>query len=112
MPDSLFDALPGEPRDSLFEAAVGEPRDSLFEAAVGEPAESLFAGAAGEPAGSQFEVSGDEGTLDELLARVWRALGTHATAACPVCGAELEPEYGAHALPVGARCSDCGSTLT
>jgi hypothetical protein len=31
--------------------------------------------------------------------------------ACPVCGEDMEPEYGAHALPIGGRCTGCGTTL-
>jgi hypothetical protein len=52
-----------------------------------------------------------EGTLDELIAALWQGLDADQTVACPVCGAEMKPEYAAHARPVGGRCLSCGSTL-
>jgi hypothetical protein len=61
---------------------------------------------------SLFDAVGGEPTLDELLASVWEGLTAHAVVKCPACGAEMEPEYGAHALPIGGRCKGCGSTLT
>jgi hypothetical protein len=54
---------------------------------------------------------GDEGTLDELIAALWEGLDSDESVACPVCGAEMKPEYAAHARPVGGRCQACGSTL-
>ena len=62
---------------------------------------------------SLFETVDDEdrGTLDELIVAVWDGLGAHRAVACPVCGEEMTPEYGAHARPIGGRCSGCGSTL-
>ncbi len=59
-----------------------------------------------------FEPIGGESTLDEVLAGVWEGLAAHRSVECPVCGAEMEPEYGAHARPIGGRCRECGSTLT
>jgi hypothetical protein len=53
----------------------------------------------------------DEGTLDELISALWEGLETHQSVACPVCGAEMKPEYGAHARAIGGRCASCGSTL-
>jgi hypothetical protein len=53
----------------------------------------------------------DEGTLDELIAGLWEGLGANQTVACPVCGAEMAPEYAAHARAIGGRCASCGSTL-
>lgn len=53
----------------------------------------------------------DEGTLDELIAALWEALDAGQSVACPVCGAEMKPEYAAHARAVGGRCQSCGSTL-
>jgi hypothetical protein len=53
----------------------------------------------------------DEGTLDELIAALWEGLEAHQTVACPVCGAEMKPEYAAHARAVGGRCMSCGSIL-
>lgn len=59
-----------------------------------------------------FGALSGEPTLDQELARVWERLATHAVADCPVCRAEMGPEYGAHARPVGGRCVACGATLT
>ena len=53
----------------------------------------------------------DEGTPDELIAALWEGLDADQTVACPVCGAEMKPEYAAHARAVGGRCVSCGSTL-
>ncbi|MGN6869600.1 MAG: hypothetical protein ACTHMY_14495 [Solirubrobacteraceae bacterium] len=53
----------------------------------------------------------DEGTLDELVAALWESLDADQTVGCPVCGAEMKPEYSAHARAVGGRCQGCGSTL-
>ena len=50
-------------------------------------------------------------TLGDLLASVWSELSAHQTVQCPVCHGEMEPEYSAQALPVGGRCTDCGSVL-
>jgi hypothetical protein len=59
-----------------------------------------------------FDSVGDEPTLDEVLAGVWEGLIAHRVVDCPVCRSQMEPEYGAHALPVGGRCAACGSSLT
>lgn len=61
---------------------------------------------------SLFEAVSGEPTLDELLAGVWEGLIAHTAVDCPVCGGEMAPEYGAHALPIGGRCSACGSGLS
>jgi hypothetical protein len=53
----------------------------------------------------------DEGSLDELIAALWHGLDADQTVACPVCGAEMKPEYAAHTRAVGGRCTSCGSTL-
>ena len=50
-------------------------------------------------------------TLEQVIAEAWIALGRHQVVDCPVCGAEMEPDYGAHALPLGGRCTGCGSEL-
>ena len=81
------------------------------------PAETLFDAAGGEPtleerAQTSFDAAGGEPMLDEVLVRVWEGLIAHRSVECPVCGAEMRPGYGAHALPVGGRCVRCGSTLT
>ena len=49
-------------------------------------------------------------SLDDLIADTWEGLVT-GTSQCPVCGGRLEPQFGAHARPVGGRCADCGSTI-
>ncbi len=55
---------------------------------------------------------GGEPTLDELLFGVWEGLAADRPAACPICGAQLVPRYGAHARPIGGRCESCGSSLS
>jgi hypothetical protein len=50
-------------------------------------------------------------TLDDLMASAWEGLVAHQTVPCPVCGAEMHPEYAAHTRPIGGRCSSCGSIL-
>jgi hypothetical protein len=49
-------------------------------------------------------------SLDDLIADTWEGL-VKGTSQCPVCGGRLEPQFGAHARPVGGRCADCGSTI-
>ena len=61
---------------------------------------------------SLFDVVGGEPTLDEVLAGVWEGLTAHEVVACPICGAQMAPEYGVHALPIGGRCGGCGSTIS
>ena len=61
---------------------------------------------------SLFDVLGGEPTLDEVIVSVWEGLTAHRTAPCPLCGEELEPEYGSGVLPVGGRCRACGSALS
>ena len=61
---------------------------------------------------SLFDAVDGEPTLDEVLAGVWEGLTAHAAVSCPLCHDRMEPEYGAHALPIGGRCTRCGSTLT
>jgi hypothetical protein len=55
---------------------------------------------------------GGEPTLDALVSRVWEGLAAHAAVACPMCDAQMEPVYGAHALPVGGHCQSCGTRLS
>jgi hypothetical protein len=59
-----------------------------------------------------FDDVGGEPTLDEMLVGVWEGLTAHRRVSCPVCGAAMRPEYGQHALPIGGRCTECGSTLS
>jgi hypothetical protein len=49
--------------------------------------------------------------LDELVVALWEGLRADRSVACPVCGAEMKPEYGAHARAIGGGCSTCGSRL-
>jgi len=58
-----------------------------------------------------FPEAGGEPGLDERLVRAWEGLIAHRPVDCPVCGAEMRPDYGAHALPIGGRCRACGATL-
>jgi hypothetical protein len=61
---------------------------------------------------SLFDAAGGEPTLDEVIAGVWEGLTAHRAVDCPVCGAEMEPAYGAHAKPIGGACRSCGSALS
>jgi hypothetical protein len=58
-----------------------------------------------------FDATGGEPMLDELLVGVWEGLTAHRVVGCPVCGGEMESQYGAHAHPIGGRCKGCGTTL-
>jgi hypothetical protein len=60
---------------------------------------------------SLFDAVRSEPTLDELIVSVWEGLAAHRVVACPVCLEEMTPEYGAHARPIGGRCTGCGSLL-
>jgi hypothetical protein len=60
---------------------------------------------------SLFDAVGGGPTLDELLVGVWEGLTAHAAVPCPVCGDQMRPEYGVHAIPIGGRCIGCGSSL-
>jgi hypothetical protein len=50
-------------------------------------------------------------TLDELIVDAWEGLAARRAVRCVVCGERMEPEYGAHARPLGGQCEACGSTL-
>jgi hypothetical protein len=58
--------------------------------------------------GSLEALSGGRVTLEERLARSWRALRTHGTGDCPVCHGRMSM----HAGRVDASCADCGSLLS
>jgi hypothetical protein len=73
---------------------------SAVAAVEGRTSPTLFDGAGGEPG------------LDETLVRLWEGLTAHRLVACPVCGSDMRPQYGVHALPIGGRCGDCGSTFS
>jgi hypothetical protein len=53
-----------------------------------------------------------ERALDDVIVRAWEELTAHRGTACPVCGGEMEPEYGAQARPIAGRCTSCRSTLS
>jgi hypothetical protein len=55
---------------------------------------------------------GGEPTLDALVAEVWEGLAAHRSVACPMCGEEMAPAYGAHARPIGGACRGCGTRLS
>jgi hypothetical protein len=54
---------------------------------------------------------GGEPTLDDLVVGAWEGLAAHHVVECPVCRGEMDPVYGAHARPIGGRCTGCGATL-
>jgi hypothetical protein len=58
-----------------------------------------------------FDDLGAGPTLDDMIAGVWEGLSAHKSVDCLLCGEPMVPEYGAHALPIGGHCADCGSTL-
>jgi len=62
--------------------------------------------------GSLFDGLGGEPTLDEVLAGAWEGLTAHSVVACPVCGDDMQPEYGAHSLPISGKCIGCGTTIS
>ena len=73
-------------------------------------------GGAGAPdnergAGSASTDPGGEPTLDGLLSGMWEGLAAHRSVPCPLCGGEVRPDYGEHALPVGGRCRGCEMRL-
>jgi hypothetical protein len=61
---------------------------------------------------SLFDGLGGEPTLDVLIAGAWEGLALHRSVACPLCGGELRPEYGANRRPRGGRCSSCDTRLS
>jgi hypothetical protein len=65
-----------------------------------------------EQAPSLFDGLGGEPTLDDVLAGAWEGLAARSVVACPVCGDDMLPIDGAHALPVGGRCQGCSSTFS
>ena len=60
---------------------------------------------------TMLEGLGPEPTLDELVVGVWTGVSSHRAVECPVCHGEMEPEYGAQALPFGGRCTSCGASI-
>jgi hypothetical protein len=53
-----------------------------------------------------------ERALDDRIVRVWEELTARRGVACPVCGGEMDPVYGAQARPVAGRCKSCRATLS
>ena len=53
-----------------------------------------------------------ERVLDDLIVGAWEELIAHRGGACPVCGGEMDPVYGARAKPIAGRCKSCRSTLS
>jgi hypothetical protein len=61
---------------------------------------------------SLFDDVGGESTLDTLVSGAWEGLAAHKPVPCPVCGGEMTPDYGVHALPIGGCCQSCGTTFS
>jgi hypothetical protein len=55
---------------------------------------------------------GGEPTLDTLVSGVWEGLAAHRSATCPLCGGEMKPDDGVHALPIGGRCQGCDTHMS
>jgi hypothetical protein len=72
---------------------------------------SVLASPSGWAPPTLFDATAGEPILDEVLVGVWEGLTAHRVVDCPVCGAEMEPDRAAHALPIAGRCKGCGSTL-
>jgi hypothetical protein len=53
-----------------------------------------------------------ERVLDDVIVRAWEELTAGRAAACPICGADMDPEYGAQARAIAGRCKDCGTRLS
>jgi tRNA(Ile2) C34 agmatinyltransferase TiaS len=53
-----------------------------------------------------------ERALDDVIVRVWEELAARRAVVCPVCGGEMEPEYGAQGRPIAGRCRSCRTTLS
>lgn len=59
-----------------------------------------------------FDAADAGAGLDRLLDGLWEELTSDRSVVCPVCGAEMRPQYGVHARPRAGRCAECGSTLS
>ena len=60
---------------------------------------------------SELDRAHGERALDDVIVHAWEELIEGRGSPCPVCGGEMEPEYGAHARAIGGRCKDCGARL-
>jgi hypothetical protein len=81
-------------------SALTDTRRSVRRRGAPCPSPNLLDGLGGEP------------TLDEVLSGAWEGLAAHRPVACPVCGEQMAPAYGAHARPIGGHCAGCQSTLS
>ena len=73
-------------------------------AAPPEMQQRLAAARPGRPAAEQ--------TLGDAIAGLWEGLADHRPTACPLCGSQMAPRYGASGLaPVGGRCTGCDTTI-
>jgi hypothetical protein len=61
---------------------------------------------------AEFDRAYGERALDDVIVQAWEELAAHQGTVCPVCGGEMEPEYGAHARPVAGRCRSCTARLS
>jgi len=85
----------------------------LFRPSILDPVEDEDAAVpsdAGDRVHRAFEQGGGL-TLDDLVVGVWEGLSAHRAVACPACGGEMAPRYGAGPAPVGGRCRGCGTTI-
>jgi hypothetical protein len=62
--------------------------------------------------GTLFDLPGGGPMFDDVVVGLWEGLTAHRSVQCPVCGGQMRPEYGAQALPVRGRCTECGTTLS
>jgi hypothetical protein len=51
-------------------------------------------------------------TLEDRIGATWHALTTSHAAACPLCGGDLVPRFGAGPQPVAGACRSCGTELS
>jgi hypothetical protein len=111
--ETLFDL------DTCAPAVKPEPSALVAPSDAGRdmPVTASGAGVAERPADTadasqaQRGATGGGPRLDDLVAGLWEGLAARRVVECPVCSAEMHPEYGVHALPIGGRCKTCGSTL-
>ena len=59
-----------------------------------------------------FDQLGGEPTLDDLIVGAWEGLTARVAVACPICGGEMKPAYGAHTRPVAGICDSCDTVLS
>jgi hypothetical protein len=60
----------------------------------------------------ELDCSQRQRALDEVIVHAWDVLIAGREVACPVCGGDMDPEYGAQARPISGRCRNCGTRLT